>query len=156
MVCGSATLVNQLPKGKQDCNPALFVTLTNFHGVNTPTMASLVGSKEFTYSAGDTGLIPGSGRSPGEGNGNPLQGNPMERKAGQAVVHGVTKERLNNTSTRDQYNKLSSYQWINSQLTESLNISQSLVPVSAFTSLAPWLQLSGRLGKMKQFTSNGH
>ena len=41
------------------------------------------------------GLIPGSGRPPGEGNGNPLQysylGNPMGRGAWQATVHGVTK-----------------------------------------------------------------
>ena len=46
--------------------------------------------------AGDMGLIPGSGRSPGEGNGNPLQypclGNPMDRGAWQARVHGVEKE----------------------------------------------------------------
>ena len=44
---------------------------------------------------GDVGLIPGSGRSPGEGNGNPLQysclENPMERGAWRATVHGVTK-----------------------------------------------------------------
>ena len=43
----------------------------------------------------DTGSIPGSGRSPGEGNGNPLQhsclGNPMDRGAWRAIVHGVTK-----------------------------------------------------------------
>ena len=43
------------------------------------------------------GLIPGSGRSPGEGNGNLLQysclGNPMDRGAGQATVHGVTRVR---------------------------------------------------------------
>ena len=43
----------------------------------------------------DTGLIPGLGRSPGEGNGNPLQysclGNPMDRGACQATVHGLTK-----------------------------------------------------------------
>ena len=41
------------------------------------------------------GLIPGLGRSPGEGNGNPFQysylGNPMNRGAGRAVVHGVTR-----------------------------------------------------------------
>ena len=47
------------------------------------------------YSAGDLGLIPRSGRSPGEGNGNPLQyfclENPLERGAWQATVHGVTK-----------------------------------------------------------------
>ena len=42
--------------------------------------------------AGDMGLIPGSGRSPGEGSHNPLQylGNPMNRGSQQATVHGVT------------------------------------------------------------------
>ena len=44
----------------------------------------------------DTSLIPGSGRSPGEGNSNTLRysclGNPMERRAWWATVHGVTKE----------------------------------------------------------------
>ena len=43
----------------------------------------------------DRGLIPGSGRSPGGGNGNPLQysclENPMDRGAWQAIVHGVAK-----------------------------------------------------------------
>ena len=47
--------------------------------------------------AGDPGLIPGSGRSPGEGNGNPLQcsclENPMDRGAWWATVHRVTKNR---------------------------------------------------------------
>ena len=46
---------------------------------------------------GDLGSIPGSGRSPGEGNGNPLQDscleNPMNREAWWATVHGVTKSR---------------------------------------------------------------
>ena len=45
---------------------------------------------------GNVGLIPGSERSPGEGHGNTLQysclGNPMERGAWWAIVHGVTKE----------------------------------------------------------------
>ena len=45
--------------------------------------------------AGDAGSIPGSGRSPGEGNGNPLQysslGNPMDRGAWRATVLGVAK-----------------------------------------------------------------
>ena len=44
---------------------------------------------------GDLGSIPGSGRSPGEGNGNPLQyaclENPMDRGACWAIVHGVAK-----------------------------------------------------------------
>ena len=43
----------------------------------------------------DAGSIPGSGRSPGEGNGNPLQysflENPMDRGAWQATVHSVVK-----------------------------------------------------------------
>jgi len=46
---------------------------------------------------GDTGSIPGSGRYPGEGNGNPLQysclENPMDRGAWRATVHGVAKSR---------------------------------------------------------------
>ena len=45
--------------------------------------------------AGDAGSIPGSGRSPGEGNGNPLQysclENSMDREAWRATLHGVIK-----------------------------------------------------------------
>ena len=51
--------------------------------------------KESAYNAGDLGLIPGSGRSPGEGNDYPLQysyqENPMNRGARWAVVHKVAK-----------------------------------------------------------------
>ena len=52
-------------------------------------------SKESACNAGDPGSIPGSGRSPGEGNGNPLQHslleNPMDRGAWWATVHGVPR-----------------------------------------------------------------
>ena len=52
---------------------------------------------ESACNAGDQGLIPGSGRSSGEGNGNPLQyawlENPMDRGAWQTIVHGVAKVR---------------------------------------------------------------
>ena len=45
---------------------------------------------------GDAGLIPGSGRSPEEGNGNPVQysclGIPMDRRTWKATVHEVAKE----------------------------------------------------------------
>ena len=48
--------------------------------------------KASACNAGDQGLIPGLGRSPGKGNGNPLQysclENPMDRGAWQATVHG--------------------------------------------------------------------
>ena len=58
--------------------------------------------KESVCNAGDLGSIPGSGRSPGEGNGNPLQyyclENPTDEGAWQAIVHGVVKSqtRLSN------------------------------------------------------------
>ena len=51
--------------------------------------------KASASSVGDPGSIPGSGRSPGEGNGNPLHysclENPMDRGAWQATVHGVSR-----------------------------------------------------------------
>ena len=51
--------------------------------------------KDSAYNAGDKGSIPGSGRPPGVGNGNPLQysclENPIDRGAWRATVHGVTK-----------------------------------------------------------------
>ena len=63
---------------------------------NLPNMIKLPGGsvvKNLPANAGEIGLIPVSGRSPGEGNGNPLQysclGNPIVRGAWQATVHGV-------------------------------------------------------------------
>ena len=65
--------------------------------------ASLV--KEFTYNARDKSSIPGLGRSPEEGNGNPLQysclGNPMDRGAWWAIVNRVAKE-SDVTATKQQ------------------------------------------------------
>ena len=53
-------------------------------------------SKASVYNVGDPGSIPGSGRSAGEGNGNPFQyyclENPVDRGAWQATVHGGRKE----------------------------------------------------------------
>ena len=54
--------------------------------------------KNSPANAGDMGLIPGLGRSPGEGNGNPLQysclGNLMDRGAWWATVHGAAKRQV--------------------------------------------------------------
>ena len=54
--------------------------------------------KASACNAGNPGLIPGSGRSPGEGNSNPLQYScleiPMDRGAWQATVHGVAKSQI--------------------------------------------------------------
>ena len=61
------------------------------------------GDKASACNAEDQGSVPGSGRSPGEGNGYPLQysglENSMDRGAWRATVHGVAKSRtrLNNT-----------------------------------------------------------
>ena len=65
------------------------------------------------YNVGDLGLVPGLGRSPGEGHGNPLQysclENSMDRWAWQATVHGVTKSWIwlsnwhTHTHTHTQY-----------------------------------------------------
>ena len=66
--------------------------------------------KASAYNVGDLGSIPGSRRSPGEGNGNPLQysclENPMEGGARWATAHGVTEsdmtEQLHFTSDMSQ------------------------------------------------------
>ena len=54
--------------------------------------------KESTCNAGDSDSIPGSGRFPGEGNGNPLQyfypENPMDRGAWWATVYGVAQSQM--------------------------------------------------------------
>ena len=72
-------------------------------------------SKESACNAGDPDLIPGSGRSPGEGNGNLFQysclENTMDRGAWRATVHGVVKEsdtteRLTLTGGDKGYEKL--------------------------------------------------
>ena len=60
--------------------------------------------KESTHNTGDLGLIPGLGRSPGEGNDNPFQysclENSMDKGAWQAIVHGVAKSSTWATNTQ--------------------------------------------------------
>ena len=66
----------------------------NIYDIGASLVAQTV--KRLPANAGDTGkadLIPGSGISPGEGNGNPFQylclGNPIDREAWGSAVHGV-------------------------------------------------------------------
>ena len=67
-----------------------FKTLKGFPNVSD--------GKESACNAGNLGLIPGSGRSPGKGNGNPLQysclENPINRGALWATLHGVAKSQI--------------------------------------------------------------
>ena len=86
------------------------------YGNKNQNRASLVASgKESTWNVGDVGLIPRLRRSPGGGNGNPIQysclRNPVDRGAWWATVYGVaesdTTERLNNTK-----NQKSAHLWV--------------------------------------------
>ena len=67
--------------------------------------------KEYACNAGDLGLIPGLGRSPGERNGNPLQysclENSMDRGAWWATIHGVARVRHDlATKPKKDYDKI--------------------------------------------------
>ena len=72
------------------------VKLAKFSCISISGLPWWLSGNESACNAGDMGLIPGSGRSPGEGNGNPLQysclENPMDRGPWQARVHGFGKE----------------------------------------------------------------
>ena len=65
--------------------------------------------KNPTCNEGDKDSIPGMGRSPGEGNGNPLQhsclGNPMDRGAWQDTVHGDYKRVRHDLVTNQQQHR---------------------------------------------------
>jgi len=66
---------------------------THIHILHTYGLPEWLSDKESACQAGDVGLIPGLGISPGKGNDNPLQysclGNPMERGAWGATIHEV-------------------------------------------------------------------
>ena len=81
------------------CSVSMNVTTLIPHKASMVThlVKNLPAMQETVCNAGDLGSIPGLGRSPGEGNGNPLQysclGNPLDRGACWAAVHGVTRVR---------------------------------------------------------------
>ena len=78
----------------------------------TQLIKNLPVMQKITCNARDLGLIPGSGRSPEEGNGNPLQHscleNPMDRGVWWATVHGVTKESDMTEQLNNNYYDISS------------------------------------------------
>ena len=91
-----------LTRSPLSINP--FIGLTKWDHIIFEFMSNLglpwwLSCKEFTCQAGDVSSVPGLGRSPGEGNGNPLQlpdsclRNPMDREPWWTVVDGVAKSR---------------------------------------------------------------
>ena len=83
-----------------------FIRWVLYHWATLPLW--WLSSKEFACSAGGVGSFCGFGRSPGEGNGNPLQysclGNPMDRGASWASVHGVTRKSIgHNWATKQEF-----------------------------------------------------
>ena len=89
---GSPTLqADSLPPSHQG-SPHTYIHIYLFFQILFPYSSF---GKESACNVGDPGLIPGLGRSPGEGNGNPSQysclENPMDREAWQATVHGVER-----------------------------------------------------------------
>jgi len=69
-----------------------------------------ISGKESACNAGDPGSVPGSGRSPGDGNGYPLQysclDNPMDRETWKAIIHGVAEIQTQLSTTTGEKNKL--------------------------------------------------
>ena len=90
---------------------------------------------------GDLGSIPGSGRSPGEGNGNPLQysclENPMDGGAWWATVHGIEK-------SRTRLSDFTSLHFFN------LDSEKAMAPHSSTLAWEiPWMEKPGRLQSME-------
>ena len=94
------SLISNRPHGWHilTCDQLHLMVLCSVPNWSWASLAGFTGDsvvKNLPTNAGDTGLIPGSGRSPGEGNGNPIQysfpGNPMDRWAWRATVHGIAK-----------------------------------------------------------------
>ena len=98
---GWRSLVSYSPRG---CKEPDMVELLHFH-FHFPCGS---GGKESVCNVGDLGLIPGLGRSPGEGNGYPFQYSclekPMDRGARQATVHGVSRVRRDLATKPPLYN----------------------------------------------------
>ena len=95
----SPSLITSILMRKQFLHPvSVSYLLVCFKKKNLIVLLGFPGGSEINNlpaNSGDKGLIPGLGMSPREGNGNPLQysclGNPMDRGAWWATVHGVTE-----------------------------------------------------------------
>ena len=95
--------------------------------------------KCLAYNEGDLGSIPGSGRSSGEGNGNPPQysclENPMDREAWWTTVHGVAKSRTRLSDFTSLHLELSMYSTTSSINIDSFSSLPIWIPFISFSSL---------------------
>ena len=114
--------------------------------------------KRLSTNVGDQGLIPGSGRSPGEGNGNPLQysclENPTDRGAWWATVCGAVKSwtRLSNFT----FTFLLTYQTPNARPTRVISHSKCLQLFSIlFTSLLSAALCGSHVWDLSSLTRDG-
>ena len=80
---------SSIPVTLRSC-PAPWITVMGFPG-GSVSKNNLPAMQKTAYNAGDQGSIPGLARFPGEGNGNPCLGNPMDRGAWQVTVHAVAR-----------------------------------------------------------------
>ena len=116
---------------------------TRCHDLSFPNFGCWVLSQLFQCNAGDPGSIPGLGRSPGKGSGNPLQysslENPMDREAWLVSVPGVTELNMTARLTHSMYLMPSIFPSLNSQEGTSL-VTFSFAAMSHHN---PWLQCPG-------------
>ena len=111
------------------------------HSAGLPRWLS---GEEFACQSGDLDSIPGSGRSPGEGNGNPLQysclENPMDREAWRGTVHGVAKSQVwwSSTHTHTHTHTCSSPSWRHQTLSTAKAAPTSLPLRFYYNSTGRW------------------
>ena len=93
---GQRSLAGYSPWGQKESDTTERLTHTYYvDGITFHGLPKWLNCKESASQAGDAGSIPASGSLPGEGYGNPHQcsclGNPMDRRAWRATLHGVVK-----------------------------------------------------------------
>ena len=94
-------------KKQQHRKQSKYLLIHNTYITIHPNLPGGSDGKGSACNAGDLGSVPGLGRSPGEGNGNPFQysclENPMDRGTWWATVHGVTKSRTRLSDNHNMY-----------------------------------------------------
>ena len=92
---GQRSLAGYCPWGCKESDTTEQLSTAQYKELSFPGGTVVKNLSANAGDTGDVGSIPGSGRSPGVRNGNPLQysclGNPMDTRAWQTTVHGVTK-----------------------------------------------------------------